>query len=497
MTDPDYLADDDALADDPELWRDFIDTYAQRVSHNAWQPYSWLQYLCPILEEFAVKPRGRLLLNVPPRHGKSWTTSQYLPAWYINQFNDHKVMLTSYEADYAATWGGRVRDIALADQDLAGIHFAPKYRPSMSEWETREQGGMFTAGVGGPITGRGAHLIIIDDPHKNYEEASSPVMLAKIQNWYESTLYTRQEPGASLVVIQTRWNENDLTGWLLDEHANEDWTHIVIPARCDDPATDSLHRAYGQALCPERYTAQDLQAIEDNLDATIWQGLYQQRPQPPGGTIWQQAWLEANAWLLAAELPTRWDEVLLSVDAAFKDKVSNSFVVLQVWGRAKGHYYLLHQVREHIGFIRTLDEIAQALRTWPVVSKLLIEDKANGIPIIELLKTMPGRLGHIEIVPITPKSSKEARGRAASPIIRAGHVHIPHTDRYPWVKAYLHEVCMFPNAKHDDQFDCSSQVLNYWALAPGAAGGNYGTMTRNLAKTFQKMANMRRLGFLR
>ena len=483
-------------ANDPELWRDFLHTYAMKVSRNSWKYYKWLHYLCPLLEEFAYKPRGRLILNVPPRHGKSHTSSMWLPAWYLNRLPEHKVMLTSYEADYAATWGGKVRDIALAEPELSGIHFPPRSRPAMGEWSTVEGGGMFTAGAGGPITGRGAHHIIIADPHKNYEEACSETMLVKLQNWYESTLYTRQEPNASLIIIQTRWTENDLTGWLLEEKASENWTHVSIPALCVDPETDPIHRQLGEALVPERYDTQALHDIQTNMDASIFAGLYQQDPQPPGGAIWERQWFTESHWTSPLDLPYRWDEIALSVDAAFKDKTTSSFVVLQVWGRLRDHYYLLDQRREHLNFVRTCDVIIDTIRdrNWYGITTINIEDKANGIPIIEVLKAML-ELQRLEINAITPRGSKEARGRAASPAIRQGRVHIPVPSvRHPWVKEYLREVCLFPNAKHDDQFDCTSQMVNKWQIEHPMSGvGVFKSQTRNLVKAYQKFEQIQRM----
>lgn len=367
--------------------------------------------------------------------------SQWLPTWALELEPRQQVMLCSYVHPEAAKWGRRVRDIFSHPVTMTRV------RPDVAaadNWETMDGGGMRSAGVGGPITGRGFHLGLIDDPIKNAEEASSPVVKEHQREWYASTFRTRAEPGAAIIINMTRWADDDLAGWLLEESA-EEWTHIRLPALAEPG--DPIGRMEGDALCPERYSVDALRRIEKAVGSRAFAGLFQQNPLPAEGSIIKPQWLRyyekapEGIWVSG-----------ISVDATFQETNSGSYVSMQVWGEHGSDCYLLDQVRERMDFAATLNALMGLIAKWPGAVAKWIERKANGAAIISMLrKEVRG------LIPVEPQGSKEARLQAASPLFEAGNVWLP--KHAPWLGEYVTELTRFPNAKNDDQVDATSQAL--------------------------------------
>jgi predicted phage terminase large subunit-like protein len=311
---------------------------------------------------------------------------------------------------------------------------------------------MITAGVGGPVTGKGGDLIIVDDPHKNWEQAASPTYRKKMIEWFNSTLYTRAEPGGAIIVVQTRWHEDDLAGYLINEHA-DDWTVINCPAIAGKD--DVLGRKEGEALCPERYTIETLKKIKAALGSVMFEGLYQQRPSPEGGGKVKKAWFQR--WY---HLP-KMDEYLQSWDGTFSD-TGSSYVCGQVWGRQGSNYYLLDQEREKLDFPATIKKIGMVSSRWPQAVTKLIENKANGPAIISTLKNdVPG------LIPINPDISKLNRLIAVSGMIEAGNVWIPASTIHEWGDSVIEECANYPATKNDDQMDTLTQALQRFQSTVG------------------------------
>lgn len=211
-----------------------------------------------------------------PTHN-SEAISNWTPAWFLANWHQKRVILASYEATFAASWGRKVRNTLLENPDM-GVRLAPDVQAT-SGWETVQGGGMVTAGVGGPITGRGADLLIIDDPIKNEEEARSPVHRENIWQWWLTTARTRLEPGGSVIIVMTRWDVDDLAGRLLRD-GTEQWTHISLPAIAEK--RDAINRAEGEPLWAERYPREALEKTRRDVGEDAWASLYQQRPNPAG-----------------------------------------------------------------------------------------------------------------------------------------------------------------------------------------------------------------------
>lgn len=423
---------------------------AYSLSQKRWMPYPYLRTLSHWLVDATEGRRRRILVSMPPRHGKSELISRWFPVWYLAVHPDRRVALCSYGAAPAAEHGAWVRDTLTRHQDTLGVRVLSS-ASSAGAWKTTAGGGMVSVGVGGPLTGRGFNIGIIDDPIKNRQESDSETVRRAVRSWYTSTWYTRQEPDAAIVILMTRWHEDDLVGWLLDEARNggDRWDVLSLPALAE--ANDPLGRAEGDALCPWRYPVDALHGIQRAIGSRDWSALYQQRPSPDEGEVFRRQW-----WQRWREAPIRFDSMLLSVDAAFKDLKTSDYVVIQTWGRVGSSFYLLDQVRDRMSFTATVAAIRAQTRKWPQAGAKLVEDKANGSAIIDTLRSeIPG------IVPVEPQGGKQARAWSVQPLLEARNVWIPEDSMFPWVGHFVEEAASFPNGAHDDQVDTMTQALHY------------------------------------
>lgn len=460
----------DAIA--VEAWRLFPHTFAHVVSGGKWEPYRHLVYMMRLVSNAIYNGGARIIVNMPPRHGKSFALSHWLPAWYIDSWPDRHVIATSYGESLASDWGRAVRD-ALHRSPVARARI--RYDVSKTtRWLTDKGGGMRTAGVGGPITGHGGDLLILDDPYKNEEEASSATTRKHTMDWFESTLLTRAEPGASVIVVMTRWNDSDMTAELLQSHPGV-WTHINMAAVADAP--DEIGRSTGGALCPERYDLAALAEIKRGVGQRVWQGMYQQDPTPDGGTIFMRHWwrywhprgvspipvTEKDDDGALVEIPSipmdGWDKahVVQSWDLTFDDTENAAYVCGQVWATLPARpadKFLIDSVRERMDIVRTLAAIETMRAKWPRTAATYIEKKANGAAVLSMLRRkIPG------LIPVEPMGGKVQRARAAAPTMESGNVFIPHPSVASWVTSFIDEHSAFPNGKYADQVDTTSQVL--------------------------------------
>lgn len=387
---------------------------------------------------------ARLVISLPPRHGKSWLTSLHTPVWF-SLWPDRNVILTSYEASFAATWGRQARDFIHEHSCSLGMSLSPDSSAS-DRWNTLEGGGMITAGIGGPITGRGGHLIIVDDPIKNWEEAASETYRQKAIDLF-STLYTRAEPGASIVVLMTRWHQQDLVGYLLNEH-QDSWEEIRLPAIAED--CDPLGRIAGAALCPDRYDELKLVTIKAAVGSRIWNALYQQRPSPDEGNIINRNWLKSYKML-----PGSLNTWVITADLAFKDSKTSDYSVFQVWATCGSNCYLVDQIRDRMNFPTVIREFKNFSARYPQATTKIVEEGGNGAALIQTLQNEI-----MGIVPIKPKESKDARLADVSALFEAGNVYLPDPAIAPWVGDNIEELCNFPNAAHDDSVDATVYALS-------------------------------------
>lgn len=390
------------------------------------------------------------MVFMPPRHGKSEFISRYSTAWILGKFPDTRIILASYEADFAATWGRKARDLLEEHgPSLFGIRVSGK-SSAANRWDIEGyEGGMVTAGVNGPITGKGADIGIIDDPVKNDQEAMSVTYQERTYEWYKSTFRTRLQKDGAIILIMTRWHENDLAGKLLavQEEDGEKWEVVSLPAIAEEG--DLLGRNPGQPLCPELFTKEALESIKKAVGSFWWASLYQQRPSPAEGGIFKRNW-----WQYYRQAPDRFDEIIQSWDMAFKDTKTSDFVVGQVWGRKGADKYLLDQVRDRLDFPATVQAVRNISAKWPQARAKLVEDKANGPAVIATLTNeIPG------LIAVNPEGGKIVRAQAVSPDIEAGNVYLPDPSIAPWVHDFVEECAAFPNGANDDQVDAMTQAL--------------------------------------
>ena len=428
------------------------------MSEGRWFPYEHLLFLNRKLVDVAAGRIKRLIVSMPPRHGKSELVSRYFPAWYIGTFPDKRIILVSYEADFAATWGRKARDLLEEHgPSLFGIRVSGN-SSAANRWDIEgHEGGMVTAGVNGPITGKGADIGIIDDPVKNDQEAMSVTYQERTYEWYKSTFRTRIQRDGAIILIMTRWHENDLAGKLLaaQEEEGEKWEVVSLPAIAEDD--DPLGREIGQPLCPDLFTKDALESIKKAVGSYWWASLYQQRPSPAEGGIFKRNW-----WQYYRRVPDRFDEIIQSWDMTFKDTKTADFVVGQVWGRKGANKYLLDQVRDRMDFPATIQAVRTLSAKWPQARAKLVEDKANGPAVIATLKREISGL-----IPVEPQGSKESRAWAVSPDIEAGNMYLPDPGIAPWVHDFIEECAAFPNGANDDQVDAMSQALMRLNKQPG------------------------------
>jgi predicted phage terminase large subunit-like protein len=324
-------------------------------------------------------------------------------------------------------------------------------------FEVVGHGGFYRcAGVGGAITGLGADYLIIDDPFKNLEEAKSPTIRRKVFEWYTSTLYTRQEKNAGILLIQTRWHEDDLAGTLLDmqrrgtEFADQ-WTVIQFPAVLE-VQTEGDPRQVGEALWPDKYSPAWMQKTRAALGSFQFSALYQQNPTPDEGQFVKASWLKTYT-----VLPDHFEKMCISWDMTFgSEKKSADFVVGSVYGKSGSGIYLVDRVRGQWDFPETIAQFQRLAERYPKVSAKLVEAKANGQAVIDSLKkTVSG------ILPITPTSSKSSRLASCQPFYEAGNVYYPDPALHQWVDGHIDEVVGFPNAKNDDAVDAETQAITW------------------------------------
>jgi hypothetical protein len=263
---------------DQEIWKAYPHMLGYTLSRGRWFPYDWLVYASKLLVNSLLdNPDGsRIIVNCPPRFGKSMLLSHWVPVWYLEHHPDMRVILSTYGQELSSNFGRQVRNTF--DNPMLSTRLSDD-SSAAHRFNTHSGGGMLCSGVGGPITGFGGNLILIDDVVKNWEDGQSPTMQLKTFDWYSNTLRSRLEPNGSIIILMTRWNEDDLTGMLLQEFPGE-WTHIKLPATAmpEPDRPDPLGRQWGDSLCPERFNLDTLRKWKHEMPDVVWRANYQQIP---------------------------------------------------------------------------------------------------------------------------------------------------------------------------------------------------------------------------
>lgn len=423
--------------------------------------------LCDYLDKLARKEIRRLMVFMPPRHGKSELVSRKFPAYLLGRNPDTSIISCSYSADLASRMNRDVQrlidsekySLLFPESHLFGKNIRSTAKGSFLRnsdiFEIVNHRGTYrSSGVGGGITGMGGEYIIIDDPVKNREDADSATMREKVYDWYTSTLYTRLEKDGCILLTLTRWHEDDLAGKLLKaaQEGADQWTILELPAVCEYPPKPYDVRQEGEALWKWKYDEEALEKMKVTVGSRDWAALYQQHPTPGEGGTFKREW-----WNYYKVLPDGLYDFVQSWDCTFKDAQSSDYVVGQVWARKGSSRYLLDQVRGRMSFTETLRAIRSLSAKWPQAIRKLVEDKANGTAVIDVLrKEIPG------LIPVEPEGGKIVRANAVTAVAEAGNIYLPDPSIAPWVHDFVEEHAVFPNGANDDQVDAQTQANTYY-----------------------------------
>jgi predicted phage terminase large subunit-like protein len=460
----------------PEVYEESFRDYIKRTCPGfAWKPHT--ERLVAIGQEVGERKQRRLMVELPPRHWKSTIFSRLLPGWCLRREPNATIGLGANTQALAEEFSEAAKGFYKASGGSLSRSTSGKGR-----WITGGgRGGLWTAGVG-KGTGLPADWLFIDDPIKGREEAESAAYRRQLHNWWDTVLSTREEPGNCIVIIHTRWHENDLIGYLLnkaEELESEGLGHLAIPWHVvsmpmlaepnpkvlPGPVTSEPDpRKPGEALDPSYYNEEWAERQRVNMSPRDWDAIYQQRPTSAGGTIFQASTFrfylrpgDAQGLEGDVKLPQRFVRVLCSLDCTFKDSDGTDMVGIGIWGQNHQGMWLLDIVDQRMGFTATLDTVKALYVVWQF-GELLVEDKANGPAIIDTLKQ--ARQG-FTVREVHPLGGKIARANAAAPQFEQGRVFFPR--HASWREKYCRQLLQFPSGNFDDQVDQTTQVLNHIA----------------------------------
>lgn len=433
-----------------------------------------------VATEFEAFVRGditRLMILMPPRHGKTELVSRRGPAWAMGNNPDLQIISATYAADFASNITRNVQRIMASPEhsnvfplgQMASVEVG-KSR-SVKRFDMASGSGHYIgASTNSPITGQGMNLGIIDDPVKGWEQAYSQAYRDRNWEWYGSDFLTRGEGDFGVCLTFTPWHEDDLGGRLLRTEGHL-WRVVRLPAILDGKPGPFDRRKPGEALWEANFPLERLYRIKggtiDGVDyghgvgSAAWEGLYQGRPTPPGGNMVKTKW-----WNYWKELPPRTDQIMWVISAdlnAGEETEDGSNVVIQIWMVAKGErFYLIDQRLGPWEFTRTIRELERARQEYPQATTMLIEKKAAGTAAINVLRRRMGG-----IIPVVPEGSKIARLQGCVGRIEAGDIYLPENAQ--WLGEFKSELGSFPKGLRDDQVDTLTQFLNWVEANSGLA----------------------------
>jgi predicted phage terminase large subunit-like protein len=437
---------------DRELCQDKFIKFVERV----WPTFISGAHHKRMAEAFERVANGtckRLIINMPPRHTKSEFASYLLPAWFLGKFPHKKVIQTSHTAELAVGFGRKVRN--LVDSEVYNNIFPNLALQADSKaagrWNTSKGGDYFAIGVGGAVTGKGADVLIIDDPHSEQEAAmaaSNPDVYDKVFEWYTSGPRQRLQPGGAIVVVMTRWAQRDLTGQVLKSAAQrtgEEWEVIEFPAILPS----------GRPLWPQFWSLEELTALREELPNAKWQAQYQQNPVGNESAIVKRDWWK---WWEKDDPPVC-EYILQSWDTAFEKTQRADYSAGTTWGifaceedNFAPNIILLNTYKKRVEFPDLKRDVMREYNEYEPDS-LIVEKKASGAPLIYDLRAMG-----IPVQEYTPSKGQDkiARLNSVSDIIASGKVWVPRTR---WAEELVDEVAAFPSGEHDDLVDATTLAL--------------------------------------
>lgn len=405
-------------------------------------------------QEIADGKLKRLIINMPPRHTKSEFASYMLPAWFLGRYPGKKIIQCSNTAELAVGFGRKVRNLVDSDQYsriFPGVTLRSDSKAA-GRWSTSGNGEYFAIGVGGTVTGKGADLLIIDDPHSEQEAklaASNPEIFDQVYEWYTSGPRQRLQPGGAIVIVMTRWAKRDLTGRILksaiEKDGNDEWEVIDFPAILPS----------GNPLWPQFWSIEELEALRSELPPSKWNAQYQQQPTSEEGAIVKREWWKE--W--KGERPPQCEFIIQSWDTAFTKNERSDYsacVTLGVFYKDEDHndpnIILLDAFKRRMEFPELKECAFNTYKDWEP-DAFIVEAKASGAPLIFELR----RMG-IPVQEFTPSrgNDKIVRINSVADLFASGKVWAPPTR---WAEEVIEEMASFPNSEHDDMVDAMTQAL--------------------------------------
>jgi len=430
-------AQDDFLSFVKVVWPAFIEGGHHKIMSNAFN-------------RIANGELKRLIINMPPRHTKSEFASHLFPAWYLGKYPDRKVIQTAHTAELAVGFGRKVRNL-VGSEDYQKIFSDVSLSvdsKAAGRWNTNLGGEYFAIGVGGAVTGKGADILIVDDPHSEQEAAmNDPSVYDKTYEWYTSGPRQRLQPGGAICLVMTRWSKKDLTGSIIkasiERGGADEWEVIEFPAILPS----------GNAVWPEFWPIEQLEALKAELPLSKWSAQYQQDPSSEEGAIIKREWW--REW--EQKDPPQCEFVIQSWDTAFLAKETADYSACTTWGvftnsDGETNIILLDALQERLEFPNLKIRAYQMYKEYDP-DAFIVEAKAAGTPLIFELRQMGIPVGEY-----TPSRGhdKIARVNAVSDLFSSGHVWAPKTR---WAELVIEEFASFPLGDHDDLVDSSTQAL--------------------------------------
>jgi predicted phage terminase large subunit-like protein len=436
------------------------------LTNPGWIKGKHLAYVCDTVQNFlegnlhsSLGAAKLLIISMPPQSGKSTAVTETLPSWFAGKNPNGKVVSLAYGDNLALRFGRRNREkLTEWGEVIWGIRIS-KVKSGAGDIEIEDRlGRLLSSGYKGGVTGNPADLIIIDDPIKNREQADSETYRESLWEEFNNTILSRLSASGKIILIMTRWHEDDLAGRLIRTNILPTY---VINIPCEAEENDILGREPGDSIFPEigkdkewlkmikhaYLSGENADADEMGSGIRTWNALYQGRPVALEGNMIKREW-----WNWYEKLPSEFDDAVISVDCAFKGNEQSDYVVLQAWGKLGNDFYLVDQLRDRMDFTETLKAIRAFVSRNPEFRTVLVEDKANGPAVINTLqKEIVG------IVPFEPKGSKESRVSSVTPAIESGHCYLPKYRTF--ANEFVEECAAFPNGKNDDMVDAAVQAL--------------------------------------
>jgi predicted phage terminase large subunit-like protein len=439
---------------DKELAQDKFLTFVERV----WPSFIAGRHhakMAAAFEEVANGTCKRLIINMPPRHTKSEFASYLLPAWFLGKFPGKKIIETAHTAELAVGFGRKVRNLVDSEpykQIFPNVGLQSDSKAA-GRWATNHGGDYFAIGVGGAVTGKGADILIIDDPHSEQEATvaeSNPEIYDKTYEWYTSGPRQRLQPGGAIVIVMTRWSKKDLTGQVLKsafQRGGEEWKVIEFPAILPS----------GNPLWPEFWPIEQLEALRNELPSGKWQAQYQQQPTSDVNAIVKREWWKN--W--EDDTPPACEFIIQSWDTAFLKTQRSDYSACTTWGVfykdddagfSQANLILLNAIKKRMEFPELKQRAFEEWKEWEP-DALIVEAKASGTPLLFELRAMG-----IPVQEYTPSkgNDKIARLNAVADIFASGRVWVPGTR---WADELVEEVASFPSGEHDDLVDSMTQAL--------------------------------------